>query len=133
MIARVLGPTASREPLRDGVIGAQFDVDDDRPQPVLDDRVDGGGKSGRHGQHLVTGLQRPLSEPFLALAQLGAGQGAERAQVGAGAAVDEDGVAGPYIAGQGALEERMEPARGQPTVERRVDKGSEVFRVEHLA
>ena len=79
-----------------------------------------------------TGLQRPLSEPLLVATQLWAGQGAQRAQVRAGPTVDEYRVAGADIAGEGALEERMEPACGQPAVEGRVDEPGEVFWIEDL-
>jgi len=128
-----LGPDSLAKPLWDGVVGAQLDVDDDGSQPVLDDRVDGGWKPGGHRQHLLTGPQRPLSEPFLILAQLWAGQGAERTKVGARPAVDEDGVSGTHVTGEGALEHRVEPARGQPAVEGRINKCGEVVRVEDLA
>src|ERR1700722_6950771 len=119
-----LRPDGLLEPLGNGVVCAELYIDYDRPQPILDYRVDGGGESRGYGQHFIAGLQRPLPEPFLT--ELLTRQGAERDEVGTRPAVDEDCVAGSDISGEGAFEQRMEPACRQPTVERRINECSEI-------
>ena len=48
--------------LQFGVVVAQSDVDEDRHEPVLDDRGHGARKAGGHRDHLVPGLETPVAE-----------------------------------------------------------------------
>ena len=44
------------------VVGAQFDIDEDRHGAVLQNGVDGGGEAGCHADDLVAGLDGALAQ-----------------------------------------------------------------------
>jgi hypothetical protein len=121
-----LGADGLTQTVGDRIVRAEFDVDDDGTQAVLDDRVDRRREAGGDSEYLVTGLQ-------CATAELEAGQTAQGDQIRARTAVDEQGAAGTDVLGEGILEQRVEAASGQPAVERRFDEGREVVGVKDLA
>lgn len=115
-----------RDPLRGGVVGAEFDVDEDRHQTVLQDRVDRRGKAGRHGDDLVAGHQPEVL-------QLVRGQRAERQEVGRGTRVGQMRLAQPEIPGQRPLEPAGTGTGRDPQIQGRLDEGDPVLLVEHRA
>jgi hypothetical protein len=121
-----LGTDGLSQPIRDGVVGAELDVDDNGGQAVLNDRVDRRWEAGGNGQDLVAAFEG-------ALAQFVAGQTAERDEVGARAAIDEQCAASADVLGKSAFKQRMEASGGQPTVQACIDQRCEVFCVEDLA
>ncbi len=118
------GPGARADRLRyaldRGVVGAQLDVDEDRGEPVLHDRVDRRGKAGRHGDDLV-----PRDQP--GVPEYGGGQGGERQQVGGGAGVGEVRLADVECPGQRPFEPPGGDSRGDPHLQRRLHERHPVF------
>ena len=53
---------AAADGLDRGHVGAQFDVDEDRHGPVLDDRIDGRGETGGDGDDFVAGPDAALAQ-----------------------------------------------------------------------
>ena len=65
-----------------GVISGRGDVDEDRHAVVLDDGIDGGGKTRGDGDHFIAGLESALAEPRR-------GETGKGTEVGGGAGVDQ--------------------------------------------
>ena len=83
--------------------GIQFDVHEPEPEPVLVQRMIGGGPGNRRHDDLVASLERPL----LDVEQAGHGH-----QVGRRAGIDHHRVTPPVVIGESALEGRHLRAHG---------------------
>ncbi len=121
-------PGADRllEKLRVEVVGRELDVEEDRHETVLEDRVEGRRETGRARDDLVARLQPTLAEHRR-------GQRRQREEVRRGARVDEERETDSHGTRDGTLELVREPPGGQPEVERGVDEMPDVVGVEDLS
>ena len=93
------------------VVGLHVNVDEHRDGAELHDRVDGGREARGNANDFVAFLDGTLTE-------LGRSEGAEGDEVGRRAGVDGDQVLDANELGQLGLELGVEPAGGEPAIER---------------
>ena len=106
-----LGTEGCLDLLQHGHIAAQFHIHKHRHGAILHDRRDGCGEAGRHGDHLVAGLDAPVL-------QLWRGQRGKRNEVGRRAGVDQQHVIQAEVFRQPGFKLVGIPSRRQPEVER---------------
>ena len=111
MIALVRSETGGFELRYVDVVGGKLNVDKDRHQAVLNNRIDGGRKAGGNGDDFVAGLQSAVAERRRSEAR-------ERNQIGRGSGVHQRRAAHAHEGREIAFELGGKPAGGEPEIER---------------
>ena len=108
------------------VVPGQRDVDEDRDEAVLDDRVHRRREARGDRDDLVAGAETAVAQP-------GRGEGCQGEQVRGRAGVHEQGVAMPGGLAQAALERLRLGARGEPEIEAGAHELDHLLLAEHAA
>jgi len=108
------------------VVSWNLNVDENWHEPVLNDRIDGGGKSRSDGDDLVSGRE-------LAIAERRGSEARKSGEVGGGPGVDERSAAHAHEGGEVSFELGGKATGGEPCVKRSFDQKLELGRVKDFA